>query len=92
MQVHRLRIEGDEILDQGKGRRGTPIPAPRPFSLGAASGRSPTRSSADETATEHRARSVVRLPSGPEPIPAMAGAPAAAPVQGLGLMSGRGLY
>jgi len=76
---------------------GAPIPAPRPFSLGANSsgansGRSPTRSSADERTSEHRLRSVVRLPSGAEPTPAFASAPAAAPVQGLGLMSGRGLY
>jgi rare lipoprotein A len=84
--------DGTDAVGAAGREGGTPIPAPRPFSLGAASGRSPTRSSADETATEHRARSVVRLPSGPEPIPAMAGAPAAAPVQGLGLMSGRGLY
>jgi rare lipoprotein A len=81
----------DPDTASARGREGgTPIPAARPFSLGPGSTRPPARSSGDDT--ERRARSVVRLPSGPEPIPAMAAAPAPGPVQGLGLMSGRGLY
>jgi rare lipoprotein A len=96
-----LLADGSDTAASARGE-GAPIPAPRPFSLGsnnlgsnsvgANSGRSPARSSGDDSATERGPRSVVRLPSGPEPIPVMAGAPASAPVQGLGLMSGRGLY
>jgi rare lipoprotein A len=80
---------------------GTPVPAARPFTVGAPSGRTPGRLAAETTPPERKPRSVVRVSNAPpeqfqgQPAgqAAMTGAGfAPASAQGLGLMSGRGLY
>jgi len=87
---------GDDAA-AGRARGGaTPIPAERPFSLGDNAARpAAARAAAANTQEDRKARPVVQVRSStpaPDPIPTAAGAPASAPVAGLGLMSGRGLY
>ena len=85
--------------DHGDGARREgvlPIPAERPFTLGAATSQPPNRAFASQGgAADRKARSVVQLPTASaaaEPIPGSAGVPAAGPLQSYGFMSGRGLY
>jgi rare lipoprotein A len=68
-------------------RSGTPVPAERPFTLGASQARMAARSSD----AAPKARSVVQVPNAPTGVQATAGF-APPPAQGLGLMSGRWLY
>jgi len=75
---------------------GTPIPAERPFSLGANALRpAAARASAAEPPADRKAGSMVHVrssTSAADVIAVTTGTPGPAPVQGLGLMSGRGLY
>src|SRR5262249_49907336 len=85
---------GDDGATGQSADGGTPIPAERPFSLGANAPRpAAARASAAEPPPGRKVRSGVQVRSNapaPDQVPVTAGAPA--PVQGLGLMSGRGLY
>jgi len=87
--------DGADNDDSARREGALPIPPERPFNLGAAASRPPSRSAAsDAGAADRKARSVVQLPTpaAADSIPVLAGAPAAVPLQSYGFMSGRGLY
>jgi rare lipoprotein A len=75
-----------------RGREGVaPIPAGRPFTLGAGSVQPATQPTGG-TSGDRRARSVVQLPAAVEQVSATPTGPGSMPIQSLGLLSGRGLY
>jgi hypothetical protein len=83
---------GARVEEKAEPPSGTPVPAERPYKLGAAA----TASAAARADAGPRVRMVTPRVEAPEPVvPAPPVAAAYAPVRndvGLGLMSGRGLY